>query len=345
MNKIEKTYRVKRSLPLIAIFILLFVNCETPIDLDLEEETERIVVEGVITDQPGPYEVILTRTAAYSDGSKGVNVFIDDAVVTIFDDTGYSEELILVDHGTYHTDSTGIQGEVGRTYWIEIITPEGDTYRSTPEKMPPLPEIENIYYEFKEESEIEEAGHLIKVDFTDPQDNKNYYRWNWEGLYRFRTNLGRMFCCAVCWKHERNANPFIINALSDEEFDGQSITHPVVKIPFFSRTIYLSKITQYAITREAYDFYNALQLQQKSTGSIFDTPPYLDKGNINNINNPEKYGLGYFSASGARTTLLEIDRSKVPYPATDTRPYPGYPEPTDCRTLPDSYVIKPPGWE
>ncbi len=47
--------------------MILFTSCEQIIELDLNENTSKIVIEGSVTDQPGPYFVKITKSTTLSE--------------------------------------------------------------------------------------------------------------------------------------------------------------------------------------------------------------------------------------------------------------------------------------
>lgn len=52
---------------IIILASLLFASCEKEIDLDLNSSSPQIVIEGNISDAPGPYIVKLSKTVNYSE--------------------------------------------------------------------------------------------------------------------------------------------------------------------------------------------------------------------------------------------------------------------------------------
>lgn len=100
-----------------SLYFLLFfavaglTSCEKVITLDLKDESKRIVVEGGVSNQAGPYTVRVSQSVDfYQPGSGAV---IANATVTLGDDTGSSETLTYAGNGNYQTKS--IKGMVGRT--------------------------------------------------------------------------------------------------------------------------------------------------------------------------------------------------------------------------------------
>ncbi|MGD9329579.1 MAG: DUF4249 domain-containing protein, partial [Cyclobacteriaceae bacterium] len=172
------------KLILLVLGIMLFPSCEVPISVEYKVIEPQIVVDGLITNEPGPYEVKLSYSSAYSSGTDGNNPPVSGALVVIRDDTGREEVLYEGRPGIYQTNP-GFTGEIGRVYTLSINTAEGKTIESQPEEMLPVPEVDSIYYIFYPISEIQKQGHEVYVVVDDPADEKNYYRWKWDGYYRF----------------------------------------------------------------------------------------------------------------------------------------------------------------
>lgn len=271
--------------------ILLFA-CEIPISVEYEVIEPQVVVDGLITNEPGPYEVKLTYSSAYTSGSDGNNIALSGALVTISDDTGAKEVLHETKQGIYLTRE-GFRGSVGRIYTLHITTAEGKMIESDPEEMLPIPEVDSIYYIFQQISSEKEQGHEVFVVVDDPVEDKNFYRWKWDGYYRFY--MVSDFETIACFKHEFDINK--ISVVSDRDFNGNKIYFPVSFVPHFVNDFYLIHIHQYSLTESAYKFWNSLYEQSASVGSIFDSQPARIKGNLFYIDDTQEPVLGYFGVS------------------------------------------------
>jgi len=326
------------------LLILVFLSkCEEPISLDLGKGTDLLVVDGLIIDQPGPYTVTLSRTAPY--GNQALSPSEDDAIVTIFDEYGNFEVLEQISRGTYQTDENGIRGEIGISYWITIITNDGQEYQSIPEQILAVPPIDSIYAEFIQEPLVKIDGHQFFIDLSDPKDETNYYRWTWESVTPIMTRrprrAGPLFCCNVCFKTTKDN--FRFNVFSDQFINGNKLLRqPIHFAPFRTTEKYLVRVNQYSISSAAYDFWHNLRDQSESVGSIFDRPPSPITGNIRNILNPENNALGYFGASALVKGRLRIRRGENGEPLRNPRRFVGE---GDCRLLFNLPVEAPPDWE
>ena len=343
------------------IFFLLVPSCIDPIDFSKEDDSKNLVVDGLITNEPGPYVVYLTRTSSYNAFTT-INESVVGAIVTISDDMGNSETLTETFPGIYKTDPDGIRGIPGRQYKLEIETPEGTQYESTPELLTTVPDIDSVYYERQQLQELDDdnsvktfEGFQIYMDTSDPENIKNYYMWSWAGTHEVHTQPWLYFdverrviapkdCCATCWVTEISGQ---IDVSNDNYINGNQITkRPVtfvkIKINAVGRHFrgkYHMEVRQLSLTKAAYNYWSLIKDQINSSGSTFDPPPSAITGNIININALENTVFGYFGASAIATKSVFIPASEAPYQPDDTLEYPD-----DCRTMGSSTHIIPSFW-
>lgn len=152
------------------IFIaLLATGCEKKVDLKYKDNQSRIVIEGNITNEPGPYFVKITRSIRLPE--TGSYPTINNATVTISDDAGNSETLIPQENGIYRT--TALIGTEGRTYTL-TVNAEDKVYAAQ-STMPQRVPFDSIKVE-KVLVTGETEYHLIPV-YNDPVAKGNNYRF------------------------------------------------------------------------------------------------------------------------------------------------------------------------
>mgnify|MGYP006196852493 CR=1 FL=1 len=101
------------------VYLLILVgitSCEEVIELDLATTEPKVVIEGIITDQPGPYTVTIKKTADFYDRNNfpaGTG-----ATIIITDDVGNVDFLKEVEDGVYQTHVW--EGVAGRTYNLTV---------------------------------------------------------------------------------------------------------------------------------------------------------------------------------------------------------------------------------
>ena len=76
---------------LVIIHLFLLLACEEPISLTIKKETDLLVINGLITDQPGPYIITITKNAKFGTQDKSANE--EGATVTIHSNIGEVDSL------------------------------------------------------------------------------------------------------------------------------------------------------------------------------------------------------------------------------------------------------------
>ena len=152
-------------LTIIAISVLL-VSCQKVIHLDLSSSSPKIVIQGNVYDNAGPFKVTISKTVDFDEPN--IYPTVTNATVTIKDNAGQSEVLSQGVDGTYLTSS--LQGKVGHTYTL-TVTVDGKTYTAS-STMPDPVNIDSVYYK----SSVFGGSDLIALNFINPPNKDNYYR-------------------------------------------------------------------------------------------------------------------------------------------------------------------------
>ena len=107
---------MKYKLILIAAVVTIVTSCQKVTDLNLRTAPPKYIIEGNVTNLPGPYTVTLSRTTPFNTSWQFQGV--GGATVTVSDNMGNSETLQESQTGVYQT--TGLSGVEGRTYALHI---------------------------------------------------------------------------------------------------------------------------------------------------------------------------------------------------------------------------------
>ena len=157
---------------LISVLMLAFSACEKVVTIDLNKADPRTVIEGVVTDQPGPDSVFVSKSGDYFEPTLYFPP-IPGAFVSISDDLGNSDTLQEVKEGTYV--GSRIQGAPGRMYTLKVVA-EGKEYDAV-SSMPTKVRIDSLYATPLREFDGD-RGYNLYVVFRDPPEPGNYYRIN-----------------------------------------------------------------------------------------------------------------------------------------------------------------------
>src|SRR5450759_3003563 len=117
---IKAKIRYKDSLEIVFSFLTIFIfsGCQKVINVDLNEAAPRIVIEGLITDIPGPYTVKISKSGSYFN--QPVLPPVSDAQVIITDNISSTDTLKETEPGIYITSK--IRGFPGRTYSLKVLS-------------------------------------------------------------------------------------------------------------------------------------------------------------------------------------------------------------------------------
>ncbi|GHM99250.1 hypothetical protein WSM22_07400 [Cytophagales bacterium WSM2-2] len=174
------------------IYLLLLTSCVAPYDISVSEFHDALVVEGMITNQPGAYAVMISKAMPVRDQLRKTE-WIKGASVTILDDLGNSEKLTEKSDGHYYTQTT--QGVIGRSYTLKIATADGMLYESAVEKLLPVGDFTNMRSEFVMNEEPtyynqkkSTNGFNIFIDSQVLPEQEERVWWRWTGTFEIFTH-------------------------------------------------------------------------------------------------------------------------------------------------------------
>ncbi len=159
---------MKYAFTILAVFI--FSSCQKVISVDLNRTNPQIVIEGVLTDQPGPDTVFVSETGNYFGPSLSYPQ-IDGANVVVAGDRETFDTLSEARPGVY-VANPGIIARTGTTYTLTVRA-NGKLYQalsSVPVKVP----IDTVYTQKLVEPDGDH-GYYVHVVFQDPPEPGNYY--------------------------------------------------------------------------------------------------------------------------------------------------------------------------
>ena len=155
----------------IMVIAMLLTSCEKVVDLKYKDNQSRIIIEGNITNEAGPYFVKITKSIGLSQTSAYPT--IDNAVVSISDDAGNSELLVPQGNGMYRT--TALTGAAGRTYTLTVQA-ENQTYTAQ-STMPQRVPFDSIKVEKQTAIGGDEVEYNLIPVYNDPVAKGNSYRF------------------------------------------------------------------------------------------------------------------------------------------------------------------------
>ncbi len=289
--------------------------------------TGYLVVEGFISSGEEPTSITLSRTSKLYDS---LNILYEhNAEIFIENENLEKSPLSETGNGVY--TSASLQLTNSDKYRLHIKTLDGKEYTSGFVKVKRTPEIDSVSWA------REKDGVNIYVNTHDPQNNTKYYLWKFEETWEFHSTylsvllylrdpttnypLGVDYrnpdhspdtTIYKCWNNVISAN---INIGSSEKLSEDVIHLPLIYIDPASiklSVLYSIHVRQYALSHEAYLFFQKIKKNTESLGSIFDAQPSDLQGNIHCTSDPSEIVVGYIDVSEEKQRRIFIRNSELP---------------------------------
>lgn len=282
--------RYIKLIGILSALIALF-SCEQVIDLKLNSPERKLVVEGRI--EKAKKNTISRQTIKLSV----ISDFFDSstppaatgAVLWVNSDQGTRYDFQETEDGLYvHED---LIAESGVNYTLNIVW-EGQEFQGM-ETLIEVPAIDSIYQLSFKSNLFEDAGIKVALDFTDPDNEENFYLWETyiDGDLVVLPDPGNKFNLIA----------------KDDFFDGQLVDGYLPNEEVIIDPGSMTTVKQLALSQNAFTYYYSIFDQAGKNGSILDTPPAAIRGNIVNLTHPEDYPLGYFYATEVDDATIVIE--------------------------------------
>ncbi len=327
----------------ITVIILVWtsIGCVDTIDYSGDVTDSRLVVQSIITNEKGPYFVLLTKTVPLNHETTShydnLNKYVMDATVTISDSKGNVEVLSqperlpesdsLFREGADQAFYTGYdgrryniytpftsskfifytkttEGHVGRTYNLKIEY-NGKTY-SASETMLPAPEVDSLTFNKRLTKEKDYIWTKPTLHFKNPS-GLNYYMFEYINTIpsftqNHKTSVNNF------WHNKQFNNGWKYEVINDRALPEPYVNNLKIDIgdglnPPFSHYNRYKKIEigMSSISKKAYRHYKSLKSQTKAMGGVFQPSSVNAHSNINNG------ALGYFRVSSISRVSADIE--------------------------------------
>lgn len=314
------------------LLILLLTGCRESFMPAYDDYRSALVVEGMITNQPGPYTVKLSKTQPVGEDEL---VPYSGCSVQLREKNGETETLTELDSGIYCSTENGIQGEVGKAYRITITTPQGNSYQSDFEKIRTPTPIDSVYAETEyHKSNIYPEGlpgYQFYIDTKRAPNDSTYIYWKMIETYEYTSDFKisavyRNFrfepfpsdSLYRCYKTQPVKNIFTTNTSG---LDAARVERqPLHFVGTDNRKLmcrYSLLVKQLTISEACYRYWENLNEQLSEEDFLFGKQPYQIEGNIYNPDNPQEVVRGYFLVGGVdqKRTFLDPPRVDFVYPS------------------------------
>lgn len=255
------------TISILLVVCLGLLSCEKVIDVDIRDADAKIVIEGVITDEPNSLKVTLTRTIKYSSSNQFPAV--TGATVKI-KDNGVEYTLNEVLPGIY--ENIMVRGRVGHLYELSVTTGT-ETFTASSTMQVPVP-IDTVIIGRGPFGQHKFAS----VYYADPAGINNGYR--------FIQYVNGRKDQAIFWDNDEFTDGQTTAVRLDNGVDSDSDPRAI-------HTGDIVKIELLSLDDVIYRFWSTLQMGGADGGGFTASP-------ANPVTNIKGGALGYFSAHAIR---------------------------------------------
>jgi hypothetical protein len=329
LENLFRTLKIKRVLCFAAVAATGCIEEYVPTIITTDHRY--LIVDGFLVGNDSTF-IKLSRSQLISDpaDSQGES----EASVEIEGEMGFTYLLSEKEKGLYVAPALDLDPSL--QYRLHIRTSDASEYVSDFVDLLESPPVDSVVFEEAEDDEIN-----FHIYAHDPKNLTRYYYWTYDDTWQYsggysiykwengqivpRTDAGELL---FCWK-THSENNFYLHATPSLAQD-VVYQYPLFTIKQTSRKLYYGysiNVKQYALTREAYDYYSLTKKNSESLGSLFDPQPSQALGNIKCTSNPQQISIGYFAASTVREKRLFFARHDIRGPTTGPYEPLGY---SDC---------------
>ncbi|PWL38749.1 hypothetical protein DKG77_10915 [Flagellimonas aquimarina] len=292
----------------------LLCSCIEPFDTEFVDFEDAFVVDATITNQMKRQEIILTRTYRLQDDDIPNEA---GARIVVTDDTG--EEFLFeeVDFGKY-ISNVSFAALPERNYQLLITSRNGREYSSGAMRLPQVSTIDTLYAN-RITNDFGEEGIGIFVDTSNPSEDSNFYRYEYEETYKVIAPRWDPKELEVVDENDGTTSIIIIPRSLDEQvcyptnlskriiltdtdsFDAGMVDDFMLKFieqnNFITTHRYSILVRQFVHSLETYKFLETLNEFSTSESLFSETQPGFLEGNIAAKDDPDEKVLGFFDVT------------------------------------------------
>ena len=275
-----------------------------------------LVVDGFINNGPDSTYFTLTHTYALSDTAQTTPEL--HAQVTVQGNDNSTYPLTETGNGNYGAPISGLNSNV--SYRLYIKTTAGKEYASDYVSLKVSPPIDSVSWTLNNSGNVQ-----LYVNTHDPQNNTHYYRWDYQETWEFESTFYASLqyvhdsvqtyspnTIYQCWKSDHSTS-IILESSAQLAQDVISL-NPLVNMPATSQQLsveYSILVRQYALSQDAFTWWQTMQKNTEQIGSIFGVQPSTNTGNIHSLTDSNEVVIGYVSGGTIRTQRIFITHQQI----------------------------------
>jgi len=299
---------------LIVVLFLTAINCKKPYEPAVFISGDNyLVVDGFINTSPnGITTIILSRTKNLTDTvvsipERNAKLSVQNAAGTIYPLQQQGN------NGNYV--SNPLQLNSNTQYKIVITTANGKRYASDLVATRRTPPVDSISWR------QDTLGVHVYVNTHDPSNNTRYYRWQYVQTWEYHAQMetawglrGKVIYARdfndqvfICYRTTPSTNVLLGTSAALSQ-DVISLA-PLFSVPNNDSTLAQRMsilVQQYALTPQAYSYWQIIQKNSEQLGTLFDLQPSQLEGNIRSLDNSSEPVVGFMSAGSMEEKRIFI---------------------------------------
>lgn len=314
---------------IILLFLLACTSCIEPYEPEIREQQGLMVIEGMISDKPGYYQVTVSKSTPYNDP---YFVPVNGCVVVVEDNEGNMEFYDMVGNGVYEAWLTPPFLEVGKSYSLRVETPERGHYRSDFDTLLVCPPVDSVYHLEKSsggaDPDITYRGIQFYNDVRGTRGGARNFRWISTATWEYHSP----FTAQYVWQFNR------VNYYAEDTVSTCYLTETIQTVYAAStrflteNSIYQNKlqyvtdqttrladrysllVEQHSLSDKAYKYWEKLSAQSAQGASFYETQPSSTEGNIYNERYSLEKVLGCFYATQIQEKRIFVENEELGFP-------------------------------
>lgn len=308
---------------ILVLLALMLPSCIIPYDPHIDlTNVNKFVVSGQVNDNDELQTVSVSKASPVGAPQY---LPVSGCYVRIFDDRGNEFPMQENEMGIY-------KGRIERNYLIpgtsfkvDVLTPDGINLESDFDRMNECPEIDSVYYiwkEFpKEDPDNITNGLQFYVDLDCGKISTRFFRWEAIETWEYHVAYSKEWYYdgsvhrivppdssrKTCWSTELVKN---IYTLSTEDLvENKYYMFPLNFVDNHTsrlRYCYSLLINQFAMSEAAYSYWDQLRINNSELDGLYEKQPLTIIGNLHNNTNPDQKVLGFFSASSVKSRRIFV---------------------------------------
>ncbi len=316
---------------ILLLLLLVCKACIEPFEPVINETQEVLVIDGMIGEKPGMYQVSVSVSTPYGDPSFNP---VAGCVVSVQDNLGNIEfyDQSQDKAGVYEAWLDEPFLGVGKSYSLQVVTQGNSILVSDYDTLLSCPPIDSVYY-FEQVSGGEDPddvwqGLQFYNDVRGFDGGTRNYRWKAVATWEYRSPYTAQYVryhglnipyivdsVSACYLTETIETVYAASTqlLSENNIYQNQLHYVSDQTPRLAQR-YSLLVEQHSLTDQAYTYWEKLAAQSASSASLYESQPSSSQGNIYYADGSSRKVLGCFYATQMQEKRIFVEWNELSFP-------------------------------